>query len=221
MKKSSHLEEVEPPHHSLGLTQDILSAFRDLRLGLSSVFTALRVALPYLKGGNSSDLRKEVTEQYPDPISSRTQDDLPARSRGLLYNDIERCTGCHDCEKVCPVKCISVETVEIPDSQKVWVSIFNIDYSSCTFCGLCVEACIPGSLVHTKAYERAALELEEMSASFGRGRITAEQKQRWEKAKREISGGPLFSLAGAMDELKVQSRNPLPKHPAAKDSPEE
>jgi NADH-quinone oxidoreductase subunit I len=192
-------EELDSPHFSSGLSQDIFAAFKALKSGFLSVYTALRVSLPYLKGGNSSDLRKEVTEQYPDPISSRTQDDLPARTRGLLYNDIEKCTGCHDCEKVCPVKCISIETVQIPDSQKVWVSVFDIDYSSCTFCGLCVEACVPGSLMHTKAYERAALDLEEMSASFGRGRITAEQKQRWEKSRRDIQGGPLFSLAGVME----------------------
>jgi formate hydrogenlyase subunit 6/NADH:ubiquinone oxidoreductase subunit I len=204
-------DELEPPHHSQGLAKDLLTAFRELRMGVSSVITALRVTLPYLKGGNSSDLRKEVTEQYPDPISSRTQDDLPARTRGLLYNDIERCTGCHDCEKVCPVKCITIESVEVPDSQKVWVSVFDIDYSSCTFCGLCVEACIPGSLTHTKAYERAALELEEMSASFGRGRITAEQKHRWEKAKRDTPGGPLYSLAGVIQESAARDKKSISK----------
>ncbi len=200
MKKFQKLIEAEPPHYSSGLTKDITSSFRSLRAGFRSLYAALRVTLPYLKGGNASDLRKEVTEQYPDPVSSRTQDDLPARTRGLIYNDIERCTGCRDCEKICPVKCISIETMHVPESQKAWVSVFDVNYSSCTFCGLCVEACIPGSLSHTKAYERAALDLDDMQAGFGRGRITSEQKARWERGQRETSGAPLFSLVGLIDE---------------------
>jgi NADH-quinone oxidoreductase subunit I len=199
MSMSGEERDLVAPSFSSGLTQDLIASFKSLRDALASLSNALRASLPYLRGGNAADLRKEVTEQYPDPISSRTENDLPARVRGLLFNDIERCTGCRDCEKVCPVKCITVETVQVPDSQKAWVSVFDIDFSSCTFCGLCVEACIPTSLVHTKAYERAVYDLADMSASFGRGRITAEQKSRWEKVQRDTQGAPVFSLSELSD----------------------
>ena len=188
-------KELAPPNFSSGLVQDLIGAFSALRLGLRSVGRALGATLPYLRGGSAADLRKEVTEQYPDPVSSRTEGDLPPRSRGLLFNDIERCTGCRDCENVCPVRCITIETVQVPDSSKAWVSVFDIDFSSCTFCGLCVEACVPASLVHTRAYERAVFDLSDMSARFGRGRITPEQRSRWERVQRETQGSPVFSLA--------------------------
>jgi formate hydrogenlyase subunit 6/NADH:ubiquinone oxidoreductase subunit I len=139
-------------------------------------------ALPYLFG--KGDLRKEVTEQYPDPISSKTIDDLPPRSRGLLFNDIDRCTGCKACETVCPTECIKVEVDHRPDSIKAWVSVFDVDFSQCVFCGLCVEVCQPQSLVHTKQYERAVYDLNDLVASFGRGKITNEQKAKWAALRR-------------------------------------
>jgi formate hydrogenlyase subunit 6/NADH:ubiquinone oxidoreductase subunit I len=185
---------------SLGLFHEAKQALLSLHQGALSAWRALSAALPYIKVGSAADLRKEVTEQYPDPVSSRTEGDLPPRSRGLLFNDIERCTGCRDCERVCPVRSISIETVQVPDSSKAWVSVFDIDFSSCIFCGLCVESCMPGSLVHTRAYERATFETSEMAARFGRGRITPEQRARWERVQRETQNAPVFSLVDALRE---------------------
>jgi formate hydrogenlyase subunit 6/NADH:ubiquinone oxidoreductase subunit I len=161
----------------------IAEYFKNLFQGIRSVMRSSMTALPYLLNVNSGDLRKEVTEQYPDPVSSRTADDLPPRSRGLLYNDIERCTGCRECEKVCPVDCITIETELGADSSKTWVSVFDIDFARCIFCGLCVEACAPASLVHTKQYEGAVYSLPDLVASFGRGRVTPEQRSKWALAR--------------------------------------
>jgi formate hydrogenlyase subunit 6/NADH:ubiquinone oxidoreductase subunit I len=129
-----------------------------------------------------------VTEGYPDPISSKTADDLPTRSRGLLFNDIDRCTGCGDCEAVCPSRCIKVEHEPAADVTKAWVSVFDIDFSRCIFCGLCVEVCQPGSLIHTRQYEGAAYQLSDLTASFGRGQVTEEHRARW-AFLRKMSGG--------------------------------
>jgi formate hydrogenlyase subunit 6/NADH:ubiquinone oxidoreductase subunit I len=157
----------------------LIEYLRDVFRGVRSVMGSCLTALPYLLNVKSGDLRKEVTEQYPDPVSSRTPDDLPPRTRGLLFNDIERCTGCKECERVCPVRCITVENELGADAAKIWVSVFDIDFARCTFCGLCVEACQPASLVHTRQYEGAVFELPDLVASFGRGRVTPEQRTKW------------------------------------------
>jgi formate hydrogenlyase subunit 6/NADH:ubiquinone oxidoreductase subunit I len=155
----------------------ILDYFKSFLGGARSIAGSCFTSLPYLF--NFGDYRREVTEQYPDPISSRTADDLPPRTRGLLYNDIDKCTGCKDCQECCPTSCIQVETEPGATPNKLWVAVFDIDFSRCVFCGLCVEACAPQSLVHTKRYEGAACARPEMTTSFGRGHVTPEQRAKW------------------------------------------
>ena len=72
-----------------------------------------------------------------------------------------------------------MEVEPATDTGKVWVSVFDVDFSNCVFCGLCVEVCAPASLVHTKQYERAVYDLPDLVASFGRGHVTVEQRERW------------------------------------------
>ncbi len=148
-----------------------------------SVARSFLSSLPYLF--NLSEWHKEVTEQYPDPISSRSAEDLPARTRGLLFNKIEKCTGCSECEKVCPTRAIFLECEEGYDTSRPWVSIFNIDFSRCVFCGMCVEVCEPQSLVHTKQYEGAVYNKTDLVSSFGRGRVTQEQRAKWATLKQQ------------------------------------
>jgi NAD(P)H-quinone oxidoreductase subunit I len=157
--------------------------FSDVRSAVFSVIGSCAAAFPYLVGIGES--RKEVTEQYPDPISSKTEDDLPPRTRGLLDNDIETCTGCRECEKVCPTNCFTIETQPGADASKLWVATFDIDLSKCVFCGLCVEACQPQSLVHTKKYEGAARSSTGMIRRFGRGDVTPEQQDKWAAIRRQ------------------------------------
>lgn len=151
--------------------------FRNVFRGVVSVTGTCLTALPYLL--SRGDFRKEVTEQYPDPVSARTADDLPARTRGLLYNDITKCTGCKSCAKVCPIKCITIQTELGADEAKVWVSVYDIDFAQCVFCGLCVEVCPPASLVHTKKYEGAVYSLPDLVKRFGQGTVTPEQREKW------------------------------------------
>lgn len=167
------------------VSETLFDYLKDVYQAALSVFRSLKTALPYLLNVNSGEFKKEVTEQYPDPVSSRLADELPARTRGLLFNDIEKCTGCGECERVCPVRCISLEKEPGPSPSKVWVSVFDIDFSRCIFCGLCVESCLPQSLVHTKEYEEAEFTLGAMVRSFGRGRITPEQRRKWAVLRRE------------------------------------
>ena len=120
---------------------------------------------------NIRGTRKVDTEFYPDPVSSRGKDDFPARSRGLVFNEIDKCTGCGDCAKICPTKCIEVEAQIKERNNRAWVSKFDIDFSNCVFCGLCVDICEPNSLVQTKEVQAAVFDKKDLKMSFGRGAL--------------------------------------------------
>lgn len=165
----------------------VATVFNRFTQGMSSFFHAGLTLIPYwvsfVSPFRERDLRKEVTEQYPDPISSRTVDDLPPRTKGLLHNDIHRCTGCQECERICPSRCIRVENEPGPDALKHWVSVFDIDFSKCVFCGLCVTICQPGSLIHTRAFEAAAFEKSALITHFGLGPVPSDQQLKWATAR--------------------------------------
>lgn len=120
---------------------------------------------------NKDEIRKIDTEFYPDPVSSRGKDDFPARARGLVFNEIEKCTGCGDCANICPTQCIAIESQKSARNNRAWVSKFDIDFSNCVFCGLCVEVCEPESLIQTKEVQAAVFDLTDLVATFGRGNL--------------------------------------------------
>lgn len=106
------------------------------------------------------DPKEEVTLQYPEE-----RWEVPERFRGFLHNDIKTCTACTMCVKVCPVDCISLESVRGADKKMVLAS-YDINIGRCMFCGLCVEVCPPKSLKHTGGYEMASVERGELILHF-------------------------------------------------------
>jgi formate hydrogenlyase subunit 6/NADH:ubiquinone oxidoreductase subunit I len=100
------------------------------------------------------------TVEYPHVVRS-----LPVMSHTTLKNNFLECTGCMDCQKICPVGAIDIQGFQyssqmrrpltsggIPFEREV--ENFKIDYSKCIFCGICVEACAPKSLTFTKNFAR-------------------------------------------------------------------
>ena len=85
------------------------------------------------------------TRQYP-----HTEPDLPDRSRGVIALLEENCTSCMLCARECPDWCIYIdshkETLEPgPEGgrarQHNVLDRFEIDFSLCMYCGICVEVC--------------------------------------------------------------------------------
>jgi len=165
---------------------DAKKAKQELFSSIFAYVSSLKVVIPYFFG--IGEHRKVVTEQYPDPVSSRTDEDLPAKTRGRLENDIDLCTGCGVCAERCPAQCIQLKVEPGPEPEKKWVSVFNIDLSRCFYCGLCTEVCEPTSLTHIKKFTTAEDDKELFIAKFGRGEITFEQRQKWNKIKQQEEG---------------------------------
>jgi NADH-quinone oxidoreductase subunit I len=106
------------------------------------------------------DPKEEVTLQYPEE-----RWEIPDRYRGFLRNDIKKCTSCTMCVKVCPIDCISLESVRGADKKMVLAS-YDINIGRCMYCGLCVEACPVKSLTHTSGYEKASVDRGELILHF-------------------------------------------------------
>jgi len=106
------------------------------------------------------DPRETITLQYPEERWEPSE-----RFRGFLYNDIKTCTSCTMCVRVCPVDCISLESVRGADKKMVLAS-YDIDIGRCMYCGLCVEVCPPKSLKHTSGYEKASVDRGELILHF-------------------------------------------------------
>ena len=96
----------------------------------------------------STMLRKPVTIEYPTEHR-----EVPQRDRAfpiLLWDtgvDEPFCTGCHACERACPVECMTVVMKDNPkhaeekSKRRKIVDEFWIDYGRCMRCNICVEVC--------------------------------------------------------------------------------
>lgn len=105
---------------------------------MKGLFSGLRTTAKVLARGAH-------TRQYP-----HVEPELPDRSRGVIALLEENCTSCMLCARECPDWCIYIdshkETVP-PETeggrarQKNVLDRFEIDYSLCMYCGICVEVC--------------------------------------------------------------------------------
>jgi formate hydrogenlyase subunit 6/NADH:ubiquinone oxidoreductase subunit I len=96
----------------------------------------------------STMLRKPVTIQYPDVHHALSERD---RAFPILLWDHEVvepfCTGCHACERNCPVECMTVIMKDNPkfktgeSKRRKIIDRFWIDYGRCMRCNICVEVC--------------------------------------------------------------------------------
>ncbi|MDJ0784379.1 MAG: NADH-quinone oxidoreductase subunit NuoI [Desulfosarcinaceae bacterium] len=96
--------------------------------------------------------RRPITEQYPEE-----KRELPARSRAriILTRDpdgAERCVACYLCSAVCPVSCISMQSIEGQGGRRM-AAWFRINFGRCIYCGLCEEACPTSAIQLTPDYE--------------------------------------------------------------------
>ncbi len=105
-----------------------------------------------------------VTVQYP-----RVKEAPTPRSRGVIALKEENCTVCMLCARQCPVWCIYIEGHKDfrpakreggkPSSWN-YLDRFDIDYSLCMYCGICVEVCPFDALHWTPEYEYSDVTIE-------------------------------------------------------------
>lgn len=94
--------------------------------------------------------KRPVTLEYPEKKA-----ELNDKFRGVHVLDVEKCTACGTCQRVCP----SFGTIEIVKEKneegKFYAKEYSIDLNKCIFCGNCVQYCPFDSIKMTKGYELA------------------------------------------------------------------
>lgn len=129
--------------------------FRDVFGGLKSLYIGMKITLGQF-------FKPIVTVQYP-----RQTNKIPARFRGHIELVRDPSTGraicfaCKLCERACPSDCISVEGAKLEGAKKKSVTSYTLDFTKCSLCGSCVEACRDGAIQFSREYNRVSLNKED------------------------------------------------------------
>ncbi len=112
-----------------------MKTFWEVILGLKSLFIGMGITLREF-------FKPTITTHYP-----RQTLPIPARYRGHIQltpnpdNGASLCIACKSCERACPSDCILVEGVKKTDGPGKTVSEFKLNFTTCSLCGACIEAC--------------------------------------------------------------------------------
>ncbi|MFC1556113.1 NuoI/complex I 23 kDa subunit family protein [candidate division KSB1 bacterium] len=141
--------------------------FRDIYKGIATILIGMSVTMRRF-------MNPSVTVQYP-----HEKLDIPKGSRNMLVNIIDECNGCKQCERACPVECITVETVMCFDGEdlgtasdgskkRLHVTKYDIDLAKCCYCGLCTIPCPTEAIIMTDQYEYATYNREDLVVSYAK-----------------------------------------------------
>ncbi|MEZ5382204.1 MAG: NADH-quinone oxidoreductase subunit I [Microthrixaceae bacterium] len=135
--------------------------------GLSLTFrTAMETMFPGGPLKPPSPSQGSATVQYP-----REKEDPAPRARGVIALHEENCTACMLCARECPDWCIYIEghkTLAPPRREGGKprsvneLDRFDIDYSLCMYCGICVEVCPFEALFWSPEYEYSETRIADL-----------------------------------------------------------
>ena len=106
------------------------------------------------------------TAEYPDVAP-----ELPPRSRGVITLLEENCTVCMLCARECPDWCIYIDSHKetLPatteggrERQRNVLDRFDIDFSLCMYCSICIEVCPFDALFWSPHFEYAELDIRDL-----------------------------------------------------------
>jgi NADH-quinone oxidoreductase subunit I len=131
------------------------NALVEIFSGLKSLFIGMRITIGQF-------FKPIVTVQYPHQTLK-----IPPRFRGHIElvrdpaTGLPKCFVCKLCEKACPSDCITVEGVKPEGAKRRTVTNYRLDFTKCSLCGSCVEACRDGAIRFSRDYNLAGLSKDE------------------------------------------------------------
>ncbi len=132
-----------------------MDTLKEIVSGFNSLVTGMRITLGQF-------FKPIVTVQYP-----RETLEIPERFRGHIELVRDPATGkalcfaCKVCEKSCPSDCITVDGAKLEGEKRKSVSEFQLDFTKCSLCGSCVEACKSGAIRFSREYNLASTRKED------------------------------------------------------------
>lgn len=131
------------------------NAIKEIYFGLKSLLVGMRITI-------GEFFKPNLTVQYPHQTNK-----IPARFRGHIElvrdekTGIAKCFVCKLCEKACPSDCITVEGIKPEGAKRKTVTYYRLDFTKCSLCGSCVEACRDGAIRFSREYNLAGLSKDE------------------------------------------------------------
>jgi NADH-quinone oxidoreductase subunit I len=130
------------------------NALKEIVSGFISLVTGMRITIAQF-------FKPAVTVRYPHETLP-----IPARFRGHIELVLDpetgraKCYACRLCERACPSDCILVEGAKLEGTKKKTVTVYQLDFTKCSLCGACVEACRDGAIRFSRDYNLAGLSKE-------------------------------------------------------------
>jgi NADH-quinone oxidoreductase subunit I len=142
------------------------------------------------------------TIQYP-------KQKLPVPEVGRYQLDVEMddCIVCDLCAKICPVDCITIESIKATEpggigqtsdgtTKRLYAAQFDIDMAKCMYCGLCTIVCPTECIVMTNQYDKTVFELSDLVYEFSdmSPEDAAEKRALLEKQQAERAAAKLAAM---------------------------
>jgi NADH-quinone oxidoreductase subunit I len=185
------------------------NALKEFFTGFNSLVTGMRITLGQF-------FKPIVTVQYPHESLK-----MPKRFRGHieLVSDpatgIAKCFVCKLCEKACPSDCITVEGIKPEGARRKTVTYYRLDFTKCSLCGSCVEACRDGAIRFSREFNLASTNKEDyvmdLFKRLENERLIAEHAE----SKVPQASAPAPSAAAAPAAAAPATPPPTPPPPAA------
>lgn len=139
--------------------------FRNIWEATITILIGMRVTFGHL-------FVKNVTLQYP-----KEKRELPKGSRQQLFVNMDDCIGCFQCERACPVSCITIETIKAEKDEdlgetsngkkkRMYVTRFDIDMAKCCYCADCVFPCPTDCIYMLPEYEFSTYDRSSLLFKF-------------------------------------------------------